>query len=314
MSNLNQITEKVMESDAAIMRIKNLISLYPERTALLLSLKSHERFDEKIKKEYADAAKMSRIDICKFRLFFAEGATPKIPSLANALLYFQTLYSLVVDALVSNKPKTRSQISAESLEKSTFEFGYSFSGSIGFAMSLPNDRLLNGESFLDRAIATTFDLLKANRSDQIAALSKRLGSAVIKEAYRWAETLSVSGIGAEISWCRDEEIINSVNILPAELRDLQKAILEFSDNSIEDITLICRLIGSDLREDGIRTFHLTFADDGEVLDIRGKMADANGIVKLPTDCSAKLEVTTHIDYATDTETKEYRLLSFEAIS
>ena len=309
MSKISEITKMILDSEEATTRMKNLVVRYPERKALVLALRSHEQHNSRLEQEFSKITNMSFIDVCRYRLFTEDETNPKLPSLASALQLFQSLYSLVFDAIETKKPKMKASISATSLEKSTFNYGYSFAGSLDFTLTLPNERLLIGDSDLDEAINTTFDLLRSRSSDQIRAFSNRLGPAVINIAYKWAESLGNSGIGADIEWCRGDEIRSNLFIQVSELRDLQQAIVETSDDFVEKTTIKGRFVGSDIRSDGNRSFHLTTDENGIIGDIRGLMNDAAIIIPLPMDCTAEIRVTTRINYATDTEEKEYYLLS-----
>lgn len=56
----------------------------------------------------------------------------------------------------------------EIVAETALTFGYTFPGSVGIVFTMPNERLLIGETALDEADRKVFDMAKAQTPDQIA--------------------------------------------------------------------------------------------------------------------------------------------------
>ena len=89
-------------------------------------------------------------------------------AITKSLATFQELVTAIFDAFKTS-PKLRAKISAEIVAQSTLNFGYAYPGSLGFVLTMPNDRLLIGESELDRAFQTIFAMTKAEQSAEVAS-------------------------------------------------------------------------------------------------------------------------------------------------
>jgi len=220
------------------------------------------------------------------------------------LILFQVVYTLVYDALV-NKPKLTASVSAEAVAATSFGYGYSFTGSVGFVLTLPNERLLLDETNLDKAMTTLFELATASSSDQVAAFAKRLGPAPVKAVYKWASNLVSGGLGADIHWRREGEDRAELLVQLPELRNLTQAIEETSDEATKTIIVEGELIGTDHTKIG-RTFHMRIDEN---TDMRGYMSGEIGVVEEPQFYVAEIQVTTKTNYATDQDEVSYFMTS-----
>lgn len=305
MSNILEIAELLQDTDAALSSLTRATAQGNAPKSLSLIRRSLLKRQSQLEKQFEQEAARTELDVCSYRIFSERESRPALLSLANALKDFQTWFTVVYDAMKEG-PKQRARISPEILAETAFDFGYTFAGSVGFMLTMPNERLLIGSTLLDDAMAAVLEMAKSESSDQIASFSKRYGSSAIKQMYNWTTDHISGGIGADIEWRRDQNVRANLFAQLPHLINLQKAILETSDEVYETIRLRGMLVGIDTNR---HTFHMTFPD---AEDIRGSASEAVGTtaktVELPKPYTAVLEKTTKINYATEEEKVTYHLV------
>ena len=72
-------------------------------------------------------------------------------------------------------------------EMGMLDFAYSYSGSLGFVFSVPNDRMLVGESLFDMAMGAFMDLPRVESSESVSIFAKKYGTAPVRLAFQWAQ-------------------------------------------------------------------------------------------------------------------------------
>jgi len=296
--NIAELRSSLIENEQAIVKMEQASAQYP---GLLFNLESHKRLQENLEREFASAADEQWIDVCSYRVFAEEGE-PKLLAVLDALKNFQSLFTLVYDALVSKKPKYNARFSPEAIAATTFGFGYSFLGSLGVALTLPNQRVLVDSSDLDRAVDKVFEMTRANSSDQVAMFSKELGTGAVRELYKWVSSQTESGVGSDIDWRRNNEVRTSTFVQLSELVNLKSAILETSDKTVETIRVQGTLVGVDHKA---HTFHMTFDDRTE---IRGRMSERIGKIETPVFYTVDIEQVSVVNYATDERSESFQLM------
>ena len=304
MDSLLELLEKLRETEGAIARLEKAILEYPDSPTLISSLKSLRKRQQHLEAIFADISHRQSLDVCTYRLFTEQDSRPTLKSLSSTLLSFQELYTLVYDAL-KHGPKVKSQVSAEVAANTAFGFAYTISGSIGVVLTMPNERLLIGETMLEEAIIMLFDMVKASTSTQIANFAQKVGVAPIRKMYTWAWNQVQAGLGSEIQWRRKQEVRASLFIQPPELEALERAIAATSEEVEDTFEFTGRLIGADIKA---HTFHIEY----EGADIRGKMSENIGLeasVELPRLYKAKITKRTKIHYALEKEDVNYFLIS-----
>ncbi len=310
MSDLLDITQKLNETQKALRQLERAVAENPGVPSLVSTAESLRQRQVDLELAFSEEANRKQVDVCSYRLFAPDEAQPSVAALAGALSSFQAWFTTVFDA-VKNGPKQRSRIEVDVAQSTAFGFGYSFTGSVGIVMTMPNDRLLFGETKLDEAMAILFKMAKADDSERIAYFSKQLGAASVRKMYWWTTEHLNAGLGADIEWRRQDSVKAHLFIQPAELDSLKKAIEETSDETEETIEVVGQLVGADIPR---HTFHLSVQD---AEDVRGTMAETIGesvTVELPKHYKATLRKTTRVNYSTDKEQIEYHLLKLEPVT
>jgi hypothetical protein len=190
------------------------------------------------------------------------------------------------------------------------DFGYAFSGSIGFVLTLPSDQALFRDGPLDQAIEKLEEVATATTSEQIAFYARSLGAAVIRSAYQWARNHADASMSADIEWMHEDAPTRRLRVQLPRFRELTQVIAETSDEVVEEITVVGMLVGADV---GRRSFHLA-AEGGE---IRGSFVDAISevhTVELPRPYKAILQKTSLVQFAMEEERVSYVLLSLTPLS
>lgn len=305
MSELLDTVEKLQDTQEAIRHAERTIAEYPDLPSATLSLRSLQERQQTLETAFARLADEHWIDICSYRVLPEKDGSVTLPSLTNTLGDFQALFTLVYDAL-RNGPKQRGRASVEAATATTFGFGYSFTGSVGFVLTLSNERLLVDETDLDRAMRTVFEMAEAESPEQIAVFAHELGAAPIRSMYKWATDHVRSGLNVDIDWRREEQTRADLAIQVPQLENLQQAIAATSDEVEEILTITGLLVGAHVHS---HSFELELEDGNE---IRGKMAEGLGTehtLELPRRYTAEIRKTTQINYATEEDIVSYYLLS-----
>lgn len=304
MPDILELQEKLQDTTAAIAQLERVIIENPDTPSLAANLRSLHKRREALESDFLELTNHLEQDVCRYRLFVSR-ARPTIAGLAQAWTNFQNAFSVIYDA-IKNGPKVRGRIGGTAAEETSLGFSYSFSGSVGIVMTMPNERLLVGETLLDQAIRTMFDLAAAHDHRQIREFARTLGPAPVRAMYSWANTHVQNGMGAEIEWRREREIRARLLVQEPELARLANAIQQTSDEASEELTYTGTLRAADLDR---KTFRLETDDEQSIKGSFEDAIDANHEVTLPCRYVVRLVKTTKIYYSTDVEDVSYRLLS-----
>jgi hypothetical protein len=191
-----------------------------------------------------------------------------IISVTRALASFQELVTTVFDAY-RTQPKLRARFTADVVVGSTLSFGYAYPGSLGFVLTMPNERFLVGESELDRAIQTIFEMAKAERPAQLAAYVARVGVASIRRLYAWSQSHAEYGLSADIRWRRRQADRARLVVQKEELARLREIIDQASEENAEQFNVTGELIGLDIGSGNHFRISVPLAED-----VAGRISDS----------------------------------------
>ncbi|MBV9864427.1 MAG: hypothetical protein JO316_03705 [Abitibacteriaceae bacterium] len=307
-----EVIEELQETQAMLHSLEQAAAQHPDTPSLSLNIKSIQKRQHELEVDFATLTHAQYMDVCRYRVFGeSDNQTPTLPTLTHVLGDFQSAFTLVYDALKSGKQKRQNQVGAEVAQQTAFGYGYSFSGSVGFVLTLPNERLLLDQTIIDKAIETVFKMLKPETVEQLSEYAHTLGPAPVRLVYKWATDHVKSGTGADIDWRRDQEVRASLFIQTPELEKLRQKIEQINDVAEEDIPLEGNIVGMDV---DTHNFHMKFEEGN---DIKGKMDESIGreyaSVALPKRYKAMIRKTTTTSYSTDEEKVSYYLLSLQEL-
>lgn len=312
MIRLSEIQDMLLETNAAMAELEKAIANDPKSLSLSATMKSLEKRYQKLETDFLAEVDSLGIDVCAYRIF-GEEARPTLKGLSSVLGDFQNLVSTVYDAVKTTVPKVRARISAEIAAETEFRFGYTFPGSVGVALTIPNQRLLIGESYLDESLQVISEMVKVHDSPEVLQYAKRLGPASVRSLYKWAYDHAESGLGVDMEWRRQQVIRTRLFAQRPELEKLHQTIGVTSEERVSELTAHADLVGVDIAR---RNFHIKL-DTGE--DIRGALSDDISIsekhtVELPRRYKVQIRKTEKIYYSTEEEVTSYDLLGLELVS
>jgi hypothetical protein len=186
-----------------------------------------------------------------------------------------------------------------------FGFGYTFPGSVGVMMTLPNERLLVGPTQLDEAMDTTPNLISARDPDDIQKMTQTVGLASVRLAHQWALENSKGYLGADISWQRTEEVKFWLRLQPQEIVEVAGSI--GAAIAHEQIQLIGELLHVNVFD---HTFEM-IADGKKISGTFTRAITENSPAQLPKRYLATLMVNTKVALIDGEEQISYFLVSLD---
>lgn len=307
MNELLDLRDKLRDTQAAMASLKAAVLADPHAEGLDLMLQSLEQRQQDLETAFRQAAHLEQVEVCSYRLIQERDDILPVAALGDTLKSFQTWLTTLFDAVRSG-PKQKARVAADVVEQSTLDFAYAFSGSLGFVFTVPNERLLLGDTDLDRAISAMFAMMRVREQTQLVEFAHTLGVGVIRRMYEWASTQTHYAVSTDIKWRRKEEVRNEILLQAPEASNLCDLINATSDAEGEEINVVGELVGGDLVT---LTFHLRFP---EAEDMRGRISPKfsyPGELALRRTYKARIFKTTTIHFATDSETISYELLNLE---
>ena len=172
----------------------------------------------------AEATRSDHVEICDYRIIPESRDAYAVAAVTSALRDFQELVTLVFDALSRTKP--RAKVAPDIQQKTQFEFGFAYAGSLGIVMTIPNERLLVDETNLDRAVGAVFDLLKIRSKEEVRDTARQFGVPTVRKLHHWTKTHSEYGMSADIKWIRDASPRREILAQPPEMAEVSFARLK----------------------------------------------------------------------------------------
>lgn len=305
MNRLERIQMDLQKVSAAIVRAERTAAQFPDRASVFETLRSIHKHRENLEEQFASAADEIGLDLCSYRVEYEDRRNATIAGITSALNSFQKIFTSVYDALVHGAQKKRATVSAEVIAKTAFGFAYTFPGSIGFMMTLANDRLLLDQTQLDQAMEKTFDLLNAQDVSIIEELTQIVGLPAVRLAHQWAIENSKASLGADIIWQRNPASKLSLRVQPQQIAALANAIGQATTR--EQIIREGDLVHVNLTE---KTFEMQ-VDDKRIKGTFDRAISALHPVKLPARYNATLTVNTKVAVSEGEEDTSYFLVRLD---
>jgi hypothetical protein len=252
MSRLAQLQKDLQNASAAVAHAERTVAAHPNVPSVLATLRTIQVRRASLEEQFFTEAAAVGLDVCGYRIEH-EGSTASISGLTAVLNTFQKIFTTVYNALENGVKKT-TKVSAEIERATSFGFAYSFPGSVGVMMTLPNDKLLF-ESKLDEAMDRTFELITASDVETIQALTETVGLPAVRLAHEWAAENVKAGFGADITWRKDKSVKRAVRVQVPEIAELESAIR--NSKAKEQITVTGDLLDVAITE---HTFRMKVGD------------------------------------------------------
>lgn len=307
MRSLLDIQDQLLDTGAAIARAQREMADDPNSFSTRLAIQTLMKQQRLLEKEFEKAADGVGREVCSYRIL-ADKQAPPVAGISLAVADYQALVSITYDA-IKNGPKETAKVSATSTEETMFGFGYTYLGSVGFVLTVPNDRYLLGISKLDAAIKTVFEMVSCQSPQDVIKFFAMLGAAPVRSLYKWANDHAKYGLGVEVEWRREQVVRDRVFVQKEQIDALRKALDVTSDEKSEEITVEGVLTAVDTNRG---TFRLDVDGGG---DIRGKsgnaIGDSNEVV-VPKRYVAQLRKITRTRFSTEQDEVEYTLIKLES--
>jgi hypothetical protein len=287
MSDYVSAANKVREAEAAVARIEQEISNFPEQRSLYTNLAARQKMAQRFRDELAATAILKQVELCDYRLFSEYGDRFFVPFVAASWLEYQNIFTQTFDAL-TNGPKRKAVVAESIKEETALEFAYSYAGSLGVVMLAPSERDFFYGKF-DGTIEAIYQLLDLDDTHAVRDISEHLGGAVIKRLYDWSKVNAQGKFDVDLKWQRsDGKMLGRVY----RRVDAERIVAVIEDTSEEvhtplDIGGI--LIGGDLAS---RSFHF-IVPNGE--SYKGKLsADFSGQTDMKLGDRYRAEISQYV--------------------
>lgn len=309
MSRLRAILDDINAVEATIARVSRDADT---ETAFAdkLVLQSLENRRQILHNEMADAARSGFVEVCDYRLIPDSPNSYALSAVTGALREFQDLVTIVFDA-ITTRPKTRASYDPAVVEKTRFDFGFAYSGSLGVALVIENERLLGIESDLDRAIGAVFGLMKVDSAPAVQGAVENYGTAAIRKLHSLSKIHRDYGLSADIKWVRGTETRNHVLAQPQEFSALCSAIETRGDEATESV--VVRGLLAAWNTVG-RSFILFPPDADPIRGVFSKTFDDSKERNVPHQHVATLTKRTVFNYATGEEGVTWVLEDIEELN
>ncbi|MGD0104566.1 MAG: hypothetical protein ABSC06_11065, partial [Rhodopila sp.] len=192
------LTDRVRRAYEAIAKVERVAAQFPGDVYVLANLAALKRDAEELESQWAEAVRLQQKEVCRYRMVPCHDVEFSIRAITRSLLDFQELFSQVYDAL-KNGAKRRATLGIDMILETTFNFAFSYAGSLGIVMSVDTTPTLFDGQF-DIAIFTFMQIVEAKTEADIRDLAKRLGDAVVKKTFDWAKVNVEAGYAVDLDW------------------------------------------------------------------------------------------------------------------
>ena len=312
MSDIQMLFERLNGVEATIAEATRDTSAPLSRGAEAM-LRSLERRRDELR-EMADALAAERlIDVCDYRLVPNRLNRYPVREVGQSLSRFQDMVTSFFAAVRDNKARERAVYDNETIDASTLNLGYSYPGSLGLVMYVPNDQLLLTETDLDVAVSTIMGLVETETVGEVRGIADRFGKAAVRSFYVWSKAHTEADLSVDIKWQRGKEIKYARVVQPAELERVQ-GIIKVADKRDDSVNTYEGILVA-LNVKGQGSFKMAFPDP-EMTDISGKLDKAfpqHRPHKVPSRYRATLRKITYTSLWSADERIEWELIDLDEV-
>lgn len=309
MNNIRDIIELLQDTDSAISRINRALQESPDNEALRINAESIERRRSDLIRRLNYLLHTQHNEFIQYKVEKEVDEFYPAKSIAMSIQTFQELFTAIFDA-IKDRPKQRYRPSAENEEISAFNFAGAYSGSVILAFSVPEERLLVGETDFEISLDYVKRTLSAKSDEELQNLSKKVGIASISKAHAWAVTSTRYGLSTKINWGRSLADLQTFDVSAADASMIMELIENKSDETHENIEVDCVLVGFDAE---IPWFHIRTLEYKQ--EIKGSV-DPRLSTSWTTDMSYRADLirTTRIIYATGEQKVHWTLMDLKLLT
>jgi hypothetical protein len=292
----------MLRSKAAAM--ERALAASPEDKGLRITLLSARRMADRAEEELAEAAKQSDIDLCRYKVTRQTDGHYAAATFAESLVAYQDLFTALYD-FVKNGMKTTASYAKEVKQASLLNLAYTYPGSLGVLLAIPNQRDLFDKGELDQIIDSMSKVSELQTIEDVRAVAGSMGLNVVRNVFKWADQNWKSDFSVDIQWTRSDSVAKGGHVTRSQLFKITSLIQQTSDEKSDDVEVVGTLVGLHYLTD---VFAITTATGNTYSGRLGAGFD-KGEYKIPSVYRAKLGAKTTVKYATETTTTTYRLLA-----
>lgn len=238
----------------------------------------------------------------QYRIIKEDGGKYPAKAVGEAMERFQDLLTSIYDALVHG-PKRRFRPSIDSIQQTTLNFAGATAGSVRITLAAEDDRILLGDTELERALVLVEKTLSAQTVEDLSLLVHEVGIASVSRAYEWSKSAAGYNLKTEISWGRSITSDQSFVINAEDASRVSQLIERQSDDTATHHEYMCVLHGFDKKSS---YFHIETLEERE--DLKGDVGPSvSEIHTTGKRYTAKLTRSVKTFYATGEEKVQWTL-------
>jgi hypothetical protein len=295
-SALVELCDRIESTNLRIRESQKALRTPDAPKSILFTIRSLEKVLTDLERAFVNAAKDEELEVCKYRLIPELGLRPKITAIAKAWTRYQELFSSVYDSIQKTNGR-RSRTSKQAKLETEFAYAYTFSGSIGVALTLPVGQMSGFRARdLEAVNKIITDMAKAQDPEKLGAFVESLGVGPVAKLGQWVDAHVALGAGAGIEWEISQEVAPQPLIVQVpEFEVLRTALTRVSEPQVRTEPVIGVLRMADMDN---HTFRMKPDGGGE--PIRGTFDDAiseEQKAQLPRRYKALIRTTTEVQPA-----------------
>lgn len=250
MSDISSILERARKYASKVERLERALANEPSDRKIQLELASLRRLAEETQAAFENISAKHNRDIVRYRI---ENRNDNyfISSLSESCVAFQNVITAICDSLVHG-PKTRGSFSEEISQATALQFSYTFPGSVGFVLSIENERnLFSGK--LDDTIDAFRQIIEIDHPDAAKDASRTLGLAAISSFGKWVDVNVKWNNNINYIWKRSDGVDYGQFISVDKFAEIREILHGTEDIESSILQINGVLVGLDLKD---AKFHL----------------------------------------------------------
>ena len=224
MSDIQALFENINDLEATLAEIGRSVEGEPLSPAASLMVKSLEGRRDELREMAEELAADRMVDICDYRILPTALNQYPVKEVGQSLSRWQDTLTAFFAAVREKKAYIRATFSEEIEKLSTLNFAFSYRGSLGVVMYVPNDQLLLTDSDLDVAVEAIMSMVDTETVADVRQIAERFGKAAVKSFFDWSKVHTDADLSAEIKWQRGKEVRFERVVQPLDLARVQGLI------------------------------------------------------------------------------------------
>ena len=199
MPSADSLLDAVRSAYARIGDVEAVARNHPDDRMVMASLQSLQAHAEQLEEQWIEECRIKHVEVCRYKLIARLTEAYSATSFAKSLLEFQELFAQIFDAKAQGVPRRRAIVSGEVISETTFDFAYSYPGSLGVVLTLQDRPTLFGGKF-EEAISAFQQVMAIDDQDDVRDVAQTLGDAVVKRVYDWSTVNYLAGYNVDVTW------------------------------------------------------------------------------------------------------------------